>query len=253
MLGATFRFWWVIVVLSVAGGLLGLLFHRLNPPVYEAAGRFSASIDLVLTGPLTQLEEDIALNAVGDLITSRPVLDSVVEQAGAEGIRLTRAELRRMATVERRVNAWDLRIRHTDPLMAGQVANIWIEQGQAALLESSQHALQAASLSRYLRTLEDCLAVAAASEPSHALCSRQRFRDIQADLQQAGEALSIERKASGSLFYGLTIGPPEAAVTSEKPVRFGQNRLVLAGAVLGLLLGIGFVQSGLPARWRKSK
>lgn len=251
ILAVTFHFWWVIVALTLAGGVFGWIFHRLNPPVYEAVGRFSASIDFVLTGPLTQLEEDIALNVVGDLISSKAVIDEVVIQAGEENIMVTRSELSRMATIERRVNSWDLRIRHTDPALAERIANIWIEQGQLVLLDSYQHALQADSLSRYIRRLEDCLAEASGSEPSHAICSRYRLNAIQMDLQEAGNALYKERLASRGLFAGLTIGPIDTAVTPESPVQYGQNQLVFAGGFIGMLLGMGLVQSGVLGRWFK--
>lgn len=251
ILSNAFRCWWVILVLTLVGGLLGLVFQRLNPPVYEATGRFSASIDYVLTGPLTQFEEDTALNKIGELISSKPVLDAVVEQASAEGLAVTWTDLHEMATIERRIDTWDLRIRHTDPAFAGRIANIWIEQGQAILLDSYQHALQTDSLNRYLRTLESCLAVTAASEPSHALCSRYRFSEIQADLAEAGQALYQERLASRGLFAALTIGPADAAVVGETPVLYRQNQLVLAGGLLGMLLGIGLVQFGGLARWFK--
>lgn len=251
VLANAFRFWWVIAVFTLAGGIIGMTFSRLHPPVYEAVGRFSAGIDYVLTGPLTQFEEDTALNKIGDLIWSRPVLDAVVEQARAEGFSLTRTDLRRMATVERRNNNWDLRIRHTDPQTAERIANIWVEQGQEALLESYRHALQAESLNRYIQTLESCLAAAAASEPAHAVCSRYRFAEIQANLAEAGQAFYQERVASRGLFAGLVIGPPAEAVVSEKPVLYRQGQLVLAGGMLGMLLAAGLVQSGLLARWLK--
>ncbi len=251
ILSNAFRLWWVILALTLAGGALGLLFHRLNPPVYEATGRFSASIDFVLTGPLTQFEEDTALNKIGDLIGSQPVLDAVVEQAAAEGMAVTATDLRRMAVIERRLNTWDLRVRHTDPVFAGRIASIWVDEGQAILLDSYEHALRADSLNRSLRSLENCLAVTAASEPSHALCSRARFSEIQADLAEAGAALYQERIASRGLFAGLTIGPADAAVVGERPVLYRQNQLVLAGGLLGMLLGIGLVESVSLARRAK--
>lgn len=253
ILSNAFRLWWVILALTLVGGVLGLFFHRLNPPVYEATGRFSASIDYVLTGPLTQFEEDTALNMIGGLIGSQPVLDAVVEQATAEGYAITATDLRRMAVIERQLNTWDLRVRHTDPVFAGRIASIWVEEGQAILLDSYEHALQADSLNRYLRSLENCLAVAAASEPSHALCSQARFSEIQADLAEAGAALYQERIASRGLFVGLTIGPADAAVIGERPVLYGQNQLVLAGGLLGMLLGVGLVELGSLARRTRRK
>jgi hypothetical protein len=230
---------------------VGWAIHQLRPPVYEAVGQFSASIDFVGTGPLTQYEEDVALNAIGSLIGSRLVVDRVVEQAKNMGIKTDATELVRMAAVERKFTTWELRIRSTDPQRTAQIANLWVEQAQALLLESYQHALLAEQISRYSNSLESCLEQSAVSEPSSALCSRSRFVEIQFDLQQAGEALYRERTASRGLFAGLTIGPANPAVIPEKPVIFGRNQLVLAGSMIGLLGGIALFSLGAPVRWMK--
>jgi uncharacterized protein involved in exopolysaccharide biosynthesis len=244
-----FRFWWFLFCLAVAGGLAGMVIHGLRPPVYEAVARFSASIDFVSTGPLTQLEEDIAIDSISDLAFSSAVMERVAEKARAQGIATSAAELKKSALFERRVNVWDLRLRSTDPQRAEQLANIWVDEGQAALLDSYQHALEAERLNRVLRGLESCLERAAASEPSSAQCSRYRFADIQADLQEAGQAYARERIASGGLSAGLRIGPVDHAVLPTQPVILGRSQLVLAGCLLGFLSGFVMLQFGIPRRW----
>jgi hypothetical protein len=247
----TLRFWWVVFLLTVIGGAAGLLFHRFNPSVYEAVGRFTASIDFVATGPLTQFEEDVALNAVQDVVFSSDVINKVAVQAQAEGIDVRADDLYRIAVIERKVNVWILRVRHSDPAVAKQIAQIWVTQGHAVLLESYAHAVQAQLLSRYVQALENCLSSSAASEPSHGLCNQHRFDEIQADLRDAGQALIEERKASRNLFAGLTIGSVDQAVVSSSPVLYGRSPLVLAGSLLGFILGVLLNQFGLPARWMR--
>ena len=41
----TFKYWWVIALLAVAGGLFGYAFHRFFPPEYDAVARFEGPID----------------------------------------------------------------------------------------------------------------------------------------------------------------------------------------------------------------
>jgi len=150
--------------------------------------------------------------------------------------------------LERRVNVWDLRVRNTDAHVAERLANLWVEQGQATLLEAYQHALQADRLNRYLASLESCLAKAAASETGSGQCSKARFAEIQEDIRASGKMFAQERLASLGLFSGLTIGPIEPASTAAGPVLFNRNQMVLAGCFIGLLLGVALVQLAIPAR-----
>lgn len=245
------RFWWFLSLLILLGGMAGVLVHQLRPPVYEAVGHFPAGIDFVATGPLTQYEEDVALNAVGNVLNSSIVLDRVVNRAKEKGIAIDRTDLAKMAVFERKFTTWDLRVRSMDRRMAEQITNLWLEEGQAQLLESYQHSLQAEQISNYLQSLESCLGKSVSGEPSTALCTYSRFREIQVDLQEAGKTLVQERKAALGLFSGLTIGPASAVSISQQPVIFGRSQLVLSGSMIGLLAGFWLLNLGIPARWMK--
>jgi hypothetical protein len=249
LLQNTFRFWWFIFLLTIAGGVVGWFFHRMNPQVYEATARFSASIDFVSTGPMTQYEEDVALNAVGNLIFSDGVVEKVNAQLQGEGIALEYPDPRRSAVIERSVNVWVLRVRHSDPLIAERIANIWSDQGHAVLMDSYQHAIQAQQLGQYVQALENCLAKSSVSEPVHGFCNRYRFAEIQEDLHDAGRALYDERIASQELFSGLVLGSADKAVVSPAPVLYGRNQIILAGSLLGLILGVLLNQLNFPVRW----
>jgi hypothetical protein len=209
------RFWWFIVLLAVAGGGVAWLLHLTRPPVYEAAAQFSAGIDYVSTGPLTQFEEDTAFNAVGDLLFSlKPV---VANQASTEGILIQGKDLRNNFTFERKVNVWVVRIRSTDPKTANLLAAIYAEQGRAALLESYQHTQAADRLGGYMQSLETCLSQSAVSETVDVLCSHYRLAEIQNDLQAAGKAYDQERVASHGPFSGLMIGPSGVVYQAGNP------------------------------------
>lgn len=251
------RYWWIIVLLIVAGGLFGWLAFRANPPLYEASAQFSVGIDFIRTGPLTQYEEDVAINTVGEILTSRKkegdVLPQVVEKAGAENIHTSVIELLKNSTVERKLNVWDLRVRNVDAKTAERIATIWMEQGQSVIQESYQHALQASALERYTQSLESCLAKVAASEPAYGLCDRAHFAEIQKDLQAAGASLYEEKLASRGLFDGLTLGPVDPPVLSQRPVTYGRNQYILFGGLLGMLAGIAVIELGFPARLIKRR
>ncbi len=243
------HFWWFVFVLLLAGGGVGWLVNRAQPPQYEAVASISVDIDYVSTGPLTQYEEDLALNGVYRVMMSNDILQKVVDRLATEGIQTSVVQLKALAVLERRINVWNLRVRNTDPRMAEQVANVWAGQGYATLLEAYQHALQADRLNHYLLSLENCLSQTAASEPSSAQCSQARYAQIQADLREAGTALYNERLASRGLFAGLTIGPFDRAALPDSPVLYNRNQVILAGCLIGFLLAVVFVQAGIPSRW----
>lgn len=245
------RFWWVIFILMIAGGLVGWLFHMAKPPVYEAVAHFSASIDFVSTGPLTQYEEDVALNAVGGVFASKTVVQEVIDQAAAQGIQTSRRQLLGESAVERKLNTWDIRVRDTDPVEAEQIANLWVTHGHKVLRESYQHALEAERLNRYLRSLEDCLAQTGASQQVNVPCSSDSLGEVQEEIHRAGALYDQARLDSQGIFYGLTIGSAEQADLLPDPVIYDRNQMVLAGCLIGMLVGAGLVQLGIPARWLK--
>lgn len=245
----TFRFWWFVFALMIIGGMVGWLIHRSRPPVYEAVAQVSATIDYVGTGPMTQFEEDIALNNVGDILYSNLVVQRVVDQAAAQGIKTNISELKDTATLERRVNSWVIRVRDTSPKEAELLANFWIDEGQAQLQESSQHAKRSQQLDKSMLVLEQCLAQSVEVEPTSGQCGNFRFSEIQSDLATTGAAYTQEIQGSLGLSPAIILGPFNRATTPTHPVLLSLGQLVLAGAMLGLLAGVWLVQLGIPARW----
>jgi uncharacterized protein involved in exopolysaccharide biosynthesis len=142
------RFWWVIVLFAVIGGLAGLIIHRLQPPIYEAQAVFVASIDFnkvefTLTGrsatpvpyQFTQYDEDISLAEVEAAL--RQVVPQVAEFAQQNGIPGDAASLLAQSTIEREHAYWEVRYRNADPALAQKVVNYWAEQGFSALKTKS--------------------------------------------------------------------------------------------------------------------
>ncbi len=66
--------WWVMLVAALIGGLVGFIFSRLHPPLYQASATFSVNIDLdkVPVQPLELYDEDIALSNT-QAVLFRPV------------------------------------------------------------------------------------------------------------------------------------------------------------------------------------
>jgi len=240
------RNWWLIVLLTVWGGLVGWGIHRFQPPVYEARAVFSIGLNFSQTGRLTQFEEDQAWNTMESVFRSTHMMERVAERAQAEQISISPVEFQEMATAERKQYIFDLRVRHPDPRLAASLVNLWAEESNLQLDAAHGHALAAQSLQRFLNSLEDCLGSAPANPPGANLCSLTSLTELQSQMQQTGAALQAELIASREIIPALTYKLSEKAAVPTQPVAYGRSSLVLAGALIGFILGIFFVRFQVP-------
>ena len=75
------KYWWVVALLMIVGGITGLLVSVIAKPVYESNSVISSVIDFAYSGRMTDYEEDYLLTAIGDIIVSDAVMTQVVEAA----------------------------------------------------------------------------------------------------------------------------------------------------------------------------
>ena len=78
------RKWWVLVLAMVLGGLAGMLISRAHKPVYQSQATITTAVDYAYTGSLEDYELDHLIMAVGDVIDSTAVRESVVESELSE-------------------------------------------------------------------------------------------------------------------------------------------------------------------------
>jgi hypothetical protein len=144
-LNRVLRWWWLVFVLAIIGGVVGLVVHRFKPPQYEAQAIFQASIDFTKVDfmhppeptpapyHLTEYDEDLNLAIVqGSLLA---VIPQVVAFANQNGLALDNASLMDQAIIERSHSFWYLRFRDNDPALAQSVTNFWADAGYANLLD----------------------------------------------------------------------------------------------------------------------
>ncbi len=243
--------WPLVALLVFLGGLAGLLVFSLRQPLYESRIEFTFSIDYARTGVLTDVEEDQALEAAGDVLGSSAVMEAVLSSAARQNISLTLAGLQSAAVRERSGSAWRVRIRRPDAREAAWLANAWGEQAEKALADAVGHAVAVDGLSRYLDALESCLSRSVASEPVQAACPYSQLSEIQSRLAETGAAIHKEKLASQGLMPGLGFQWTEKAVPAAKPAVYGRGSLILGGALMGFVLSIALAAGGRPFSLRK--
>ncbi len=140
------RRWWKIVMFASIGGLLGLGFTFIQPPVYQAEATFHASIDFTeinfegLVGEyghpvvFTQYDEDLALQVVERvLLAKRPDAQAFARTLDPS---IDYHSFMRNKQIQRYLARWHLRYRHKDPAIAQAIVNYWSDIGMEALREA---------------------------------------------------------------------------------------------------------------------
>jgi len=240
--GRALRRWWLLTLLTIAGGLAGLVFNALRPQPYEAGFRIATSIDVASSGELNQYQEDITYEAVGALLFSPSLQEQVIMVAGRSGTPLPADYLGRNATVERRLATWQVRVRHSDPQAAEAIAAVWLRLASEEMRRAYAQAVDADGLERYLESMEGCLARAAVSPPSFGLCSQTSLAQIQAEIQKTGGLLSAARLSSRGLSSSLAIDQAESDLLPARAVSDQRGQMVLAGALVGFVVGLWALQ-----------
>jgi len=241
------RYWKLVILMMIVGGLAGWLIHLSQPPLYESQAAISFAFNVARYGPLPQMDEDHAMGAAGAIIATSPVPEYVYQQALQHDIGdLDEYPVGQSVFVERKSYQWVVRVRNRDPQAAAFIANTWAQRAYQELLTVSQHAERAESLRNYLNGLESCLERMAVTEPATAQCSLGELPDLLSQMQATGAQLYNEQALGRGFLPYLIFNPPGQAVPADQPDQFGTNSLVLAGILIGFILAILFVAADLP-------
>jgi hypothetical protein len=235
------RRWWVVAGCAIAGGLAGLLFASLRPPVYETGAVLKVAFDADRAPDFKFSDVEATKQAAMDIIFSPEVRASLLEQARAGDFILpTQAFDDGSLTIQRMNDRWMLTVRSQDPQNAVAVADAWAAAVSPPLGEAYRHALAAESLERRLATLRLCFAessLAAAND-----CAGTAYADrsaLDSGLADLNAQLMTEQQAAHGLVAALSLSAGRAAPVPQQPIYYARNTLVLAGIFLGLLLGAG--------------
>jgi hypothetical protein len=237
------RRWWWVSVCVIIGAFAGWGVSMLRQPLYEARAVFSFNMDYTLSGVLTDIQEDQALEAAGDLLRSSGVKANTQADAEAAGLMLSQADIEESVFIERRNNAWLVIVRRANRADAEKIAALWGENFDAVYQDAYRHALAADGLQRYLNSLESCLRDTAAVEPVQAGCRLDDLAAIQAELAKTGAEIQRERLAGKNLFAGMLYEWSGKAESSSAAVRFDRGRFILFGALAGFIFSLWLVET----------
>ena len=242
------HYWWWLVVTAILGAGLGLAFSFARPPLYVGEAQIITAIDFNRTGALDDIARDQLLGAAEDLMTVPATFAASAEDAARAGYDLDAAEFRKIAVVERSLYTWTLRILHDNPSTASDLANIWANQSFRRLEEAYRHAVSAESLLRKADGLGGCLGQAAFIEPGQPLCGYLNFSELQNELEITSSAAQVERSAAMGLSTAMTYALGDPADPQVQPVRNSRAILLLAGTLIGLVVGVFTISIAIPQK-----
>jgi uncharacterized protein involved in exopolysaccharide biosynthesis len=229
-LNLVLRKWYLLALLGILGGLIGLGVSAVLPPQYEARATLQVALFLPEGQFYTDAQTDYQLNSAIEVVYSAAMLQQLVSSFQSEGKDVETSDL----TLERRESTWDLVVRNRDPQLAAEATNAWLDETLARLEEAGAHSLQASELASQIAVLNGC-----AISQTLPLCAS--FKNME-ELGNAAAALwqqyQQEVAASGGLNPSLTWLVENRASIPTKPVIRQRSTLVLAGMGLGLLLGL---------------
>jgi hypothetical protein len=244
--------WWIMALLVLMGGLCGLVFDLFLPPDYEAGFYVLVGIDQTNAGELTQYEQDVLFESIGGILYAPSMLQQVAATASAQGMEVTADWLKPRIRVERRQSLWQARVRAPSRGEAETLAHIWLNASQTEIQRAYASAETADGLTRYLQSLETCLAQAVTSPPSYGLCSRANLAAIQTELRQTGAEANAARLAARGVNTSLMIDLPQMDLIPAQRTLLQRGQRALAGSFIGFLIAIWLVQAPVPSWARRS-
>ena len=228
-----FERWWVIVLLTVLGGIAGWIFHFFTPPVYEATSIVTVNMDFQKRH-LTQYEEDFSIGAAGAIATSDEVENQIIAEAKIRGIPIELGQLQQQMFMEQKQPVWELHIRNQDPKIAAELANLWAQKFYEALNMALGHAIRVDEIQTQIDSIKGSLSASGSSVLGS---------EAQIALKSLSDELLPEQQSSLGIISIMKFTQTESAVTPQGPVIYRLADLVLAGACIGFLISLWVVSS----------
>ena len=246
------RFWWVISLGMILGGLAGWVFSRFHQPIYEATAYYQVTMDeqalVKRLGLDPQTEVDFLmvnpyLTLAADLFYSPDIRESVTTNLDAEGIHLSPADFNtRNFILDRRGSVWFVTARDSDPDRAVKMADLWLQTTDGHLREFQAHAVQLQVLKLQNSLVERCFTDFSFSEAN--LCAGTTFASLQEVNTFLGglvDQIATEDVSSRGIDPLLSFVIDRPAVATASPMLYARSNLMVAGGLVGLLIAIVLV------------
>jgi hypothetical protein len=253
------RYWWIIAVAMIIGGIIGWSIARFSAPVYEARAGYRVTLDeeAVLaeaqkTNPEAELTYELRapyLTPVALVFYALEVRDAVEKQALADRLAFPEDGFRNgQLSLDQRRSDWTIIVRHNDSETAAKLANLWVSTANQFLQEARKQAVLAESIKIQLVLLSQCFPDSSLAEGNQ--CAGTSFSnstELQVHYQELDHQYQNALSASEGISTLVSFEPGAVAQQPLLPVYYNTGLLLLAGSLLGLIFG-GVIVQKLPIK-----
>jgi len=230
---ALFRGWYWLVLFIVGGGLLGLIFTKLRPPRYQAVAALRVDLMGEDFGHLGWPQKRDLLSPVRVLLLGDATLEQIPGMLGDMIEVRPPAEMRDQLRLNDYESEWLLGVVSTDPAQAAAIANAWAQAAVTQLEQSVEHAALASAIET---ELNDLGCETKGKNPAAWDCAEGAPADrVDPLIEEWGNHMTASRGIPAE----LTFEPIREASPPDQPIYWGRGVVILAGALLGALVGIG--------------
>ncbi len=265
-LGLLWHWSWLLILLSILGGVVGYVRSKRQTPVYSASATMLITESRTINEYANILASERLAQTYSQLMIQQPVLQGVIDELGLEGVTASSLKGKVIVDVVEETQLLTVSVEDNDPVQAAQIANKIGEvfarinqEFQTARYAESKTSLSAqlAQVDGQIQDANQKLADLAASyeevigidgNPLLVLTfEQQRERDrlesnlalyqqIYANLLQSFESVRLAEIQSTS-----TINLVEQAIPAGAPIRPNVTQDTSLAVMIGLIIGIGIV------------
>lgn len=240
------RYWWILVGLMVLAGLVGLLISHFLPPIYESESVITSTLDYSQLGRMDDWKEDQVYKAIGDIIGSSEVISKAVDNAKQEGLNISLEEFEEKISLDRQDTRWVMRVRDNSAKNAKKLNQYWATAAMNALAEMNTNNETAFVYHQYINSLTDCFEESVMVDPSSVECNSENLDEIREEMAAAAENTFGINYSTSLTFTHTSFELTTKSTLPKTPVLYAQGGMVIAGAFIGLCLGLLFFLSGWP-------
>jgi hypothetical protein len=145
--------------------------------------------------------------------------------------------------LDQRRSDWTIIVRHSDSETAAKLANLWVSTADEYLQEARKQAALAESIKIHLAVLSQCFLDSSLADGNQ--CAGTSFPNIaefQAQYQELDRQYQNALSASEGISTLVSFEPGVVAQAPIRPVYYNTGLLMLAGSLLGLIVGGAIVQ-----------
>jgi hypothetical protein len=249
------HYWWILSITIIVGCIAGWIFSQFHHPIYEATSYYQVNLDehglierLGLDSK-TQLDfatKNIYLAPVEIVFYTPDTREKLIAILKSEGISLLPSDFNATNFIlDRHGSPWFITVRDTNPDKAVKMANAWLGTVDAELREYGTHALKMQDLKLLQSIIQSCFVQSSFNQANQ--CAGTNFSslsEMQTYLDKLAGQIATEAESSQGTDPLLTFIIERPAVASNAPMLYVQSDLMVAGAVIGLLIGVAFLFVG---------